>query len=53
MSTRCKRIDERGDDDETGLVRLAVLAESLDDTDLALLHDVDHLLQHEQQDRRR
>ena len=38
------------DDDEAGFVRLAVLAEALDHADLALLHDVDHLSQHEQQD---
>ena len=30
---------------EPGLVGLAVLAEALDDADLALLHDVDHLAQ--------
>ena len=38
-----QRVDERGDDHEPRLVRPAVLAEPLDDADLALLHDVDHL----------
>ena len=43
-------VDERRDDHEAGLVGLAVLTESLDDADLALLHDVDHVLQHHEQD---
>ena len=46
-------VDERSDDHQTGLVRLAVLAQALDDTDLTLLHDVDHVLQHHQQDAER
>ena len=50
MSTRCSESMNGADDHQPGLVRLAVLAEPLDDADLALLHDVDHLAQHEQQD---
>ena len=49
MSTRLQRVDERDDDDEPGLVGLAVLAEPLDHADLALLHDVDRAAQRGQQ----
>ena len=45
-----QRVDERCDDDQARLVGLAVLAEPLDHADLALLHDVDHLAQHDEQD---
>src|SRR5918995_1782788 len=41
--------DERLDDHQSGLVRLAVLAEMLHDPDFALLDDVDHLAQCQEQ----
>ena len=41
--------DKGRDDHEAGLVGLAVLAEVLDDADLALLDDVDHLAQRQDQ----
>ena len=50
MSTRCSESMNGAMITRPGLVGLAVLAEPLDDADLALLHDVDHLSQHEEQD---
>src|SRR5581483_1943605 len=42
-------LDERRDHDQPGLVGAPVLAEAPDHTDLALLHDVDHPSQGDQQ----
>ena len=50
MSTRCNRSTNGAMTASPGSCVLTVLAESLDDGDLALLDDVEHLLQGQQRD---